>query len=263
VTHRRPSSAFSGGEAGPHDLLRFLGSLADDADAVALEHARDVGRVDRKADDSPVTAADREVERVLRARLERERPGEAIVGEEGGGAIGGRRPGRSWLLDPIDGTAQFARGVPVWATLIGVVEDGAPVAGMVSAPALGRRWWGARGEPSPWRVSDVDDFGEALFSVSRLWWADAAARGRIDALALRCWTAGGYESFFGPVLVAEGAIDIAVMPEVEPWDVVPLQAVVEAAGGRCSPLDCGGPRIGALFSNARLHDAALEALRAA
>ncbi len=241
-------------------LIEFLTSLADDADAVALEHARDGGRVDRKADDSPVTAADREVERALRARLERERPGEAIVGEEGGGAAGA---GRSWLLDPIDGTAQYARGVPVWATLIGVVEDGAPVAGMVSAPALGRRWWGARGEPSPWRVSDVDDFGDALFSVSRLWWADAAARARIDALALRCWTAGGYESFLGPALVAEGAIDVALLPEVEPWDVVPLQAVVEAAGGRCSPVDCGGPRIGALFTNAALHDDALAVLQAA
>jgi histidinol-phosphatase len=243
-------------------LIELLTALADDADAVALRHARDVGRVERKADDSPVTAADREVERVLRARLASERPGEPVVGEEGGGAPEAGA-GRSWLLDPIDGTVHFARGVPLWATLIGVVEDGAAVAGMVSAPALGRRWWGVRGEPSDWRVSDVDDFSDALFSVSRLWWADAAARARIDALALRCWSAGGYESFLGPVMVAEGAIDVALLPEVEPWDVVPLQAVVEAAGGRCSPVDCGGPRVGALFTNAALHADALAALRAA
>jgi histidinol-phosphatase len=235
-----------------------LTALADEADAITVAHARDVGHVERKADDSPVTAADREVERALRARLAVERPRDAVLGEEGGGdGVGGRR----WLLDPVDGTVQFARGIPIWATLIGVEDDGEAAAGMVTAPALGRRWWGVRGEPSPLRVSDVDDLGDAVFASNRLWAAGDAARARIDALARRCWSAGGYESFLGAVMVAQGGIDAALLPEVEPWDVVPLRAVVEAAGGRCALVDCGAPRIGALFTNAALHDEVLAALR--
>jgi histidinol-phosphatase len=245
-------------DRGLRTLAGLLTALADDADAVSLRHAGDVGRVERKADDSPVTAADREVEAVLRARLALERPGEAILGEEGGGAT---TAGRRWLLDPIDGTVQFARGIPLWATLIGLEEDGEAVAGMVSAPALGRRWSGVRGEPSPLRVSEVSSLGDAVFATNRLWAAGDAARARIDALARRCWSAGGYESFLGAVMVAQGGIDAALLPEVEPWDVVPLRAVVEAAGGRCSLLDCGAPRIGALFTNAVLHDQVLTSLR--
>ena len=240
--------------------LELLLALADEADAITRARARDVGRVERKPDASPVTAADRKVEAALRARLAVERPHDGVRGEEGGGD--GSAAGRRWLLDPIDGTVHFARGVPLWATLIGLQEDGEAVAGMVSAPALARRWWGVRGSSSAWRVSGVDAFGDAVFSVSRLWAAGAAVRARVDALAKRCWYPGGYESFLGPVMVAEGAIDLALLPEVEPWDVVPLQAVVEAAGGRCSLLDCGAPRIGALFSNAALHEEALAALTA-
>jgi histidinol-phosphatase len=241
-------------------VIDLLMALADEADAISVRHAGDVGRVERKADDSPVTAADREVERALRARLAAERPGDAVLGEEGGGADGSRRR-RRWLLDPIDGTVQFTRGIPVWATLIGVEEDGEAVAGMVSAPALGRRWWGVRGEPSPWRVSKVRSLSDAVFATNRLWAAGDGTRSRIDALARRCWSAGGYESFLGAVMVAQGGVDAALLPEVEPWDVVPLQAVVEAAGGRCSLVDCGAPRIGALFSNAALHDEVLTSLR--
>jgi histidinol-phosphatase len=250
-------------------VRELLLALADTADALTVARAAAVGRVERKADDSPVTAADREVERALRARLARERPGDAVLGEEDGasGGAGGRR----WLLDPIDGTVHFTRGVPLWGTLIGCEEDGAAVAGMVSSPPLGRRWLGVRGdgalamrdgEARPAHVSDVGVLGDALFSVSRLWAAGAGARTRIDALAARCWSPGGYEAFLGPVMVAEGALDAALLPEVEPWDVVPLRAVVEAAGGRCTLLDCGAPRIGALFSNAVLHDELVAALRA-
>jgi histidinol-phosphatase len=221
-----------------------------------------VGEVRRKADASPVSDVDREVETALRAILAREAPGDAVLGEEhGGGAAAGPDGGRRWLLDPVDGTVQYVRGIPVWGTLIGLEAGGEAVAGMVSAPALRRRWWGVRGEPSPWRASEVDDLADAVLSVSRHWVAADAARARVDALARRCWAAGGFESFLGPVMVAEGALEAALLPEVEPWDVVPLRAVVEAAGGRCTLVDCGAPRIGALFSNAPLHEALLAAVR--
>jgi histidinol-phosphatase len=220
-----------------------------------------MGVVRRKADSSPVTEVDREVEQALRERLSRERPDDAVLGEEDGGdeAV----PGRTrWLLDPVDGTVGYVRGIPIWGTLIGVERDGEALAGMVSAPALGRRWSGVRGEPSLLQASDVDDLGDAVLSVSRYWAAGPETRARLDAVAARAWYGGGYESFLGPVMVAEGAIDVALLPEVEPWDVVPLQAVVEAAGGRVTLLDCGAPRIGALFTNHPLHEPVLDALLA-
>jgi histidinol-phosphatase len=217
--------------------------------------------VRRKADSSPVTEVDQAVERALRAILARERPGDAVLGEEDGGDAE-PVPGRArWLLDPVDGTVSYVRGIPVWGTLIGVERDGEAVAGMVSAPALGRRWSATRDAPAPWRVSEVDDLGDAVLSVSRYWAAGEPTRRRLDAVAARAWYGGGYESFLGPVMVAEGAIDVALLPEVEPWDVVPLQALVEAAGGRVTHLDCGAPRPGALFTNHRLHDPVLDALR--
>jgi histidinol-phosphatase len=231
--------------------------LADAADAITVPRQSDVGATANKADGSPVTEVDREVERALRAILRRERPDDAVLGEEDGGDEAG---GARWLLDPVDGTVHYLRGIPLWATLIGLEEDGHAVAGMVSAPALGRRWWGVRDEPSPWRVSEVADVGDAVFATNRLWVAGDGARGRIDAFARRCWSAGGYEAFLGAVMVAQGGIDAALLPEVEPWDVVPLRAVVEAAGGRCSLIDCGAPRIGALFTNAALHDEVLTSL---
>jgi histidinol-phosphatase len=234
--------------------------LADAADAITVPGQAAIGPVARKADDSPVTAVDRQVERALRDVLAREAPGDAVLGEEEGGddAPGRRR----WLLDPVDGTVHYVRGIPVWGTLIGLQEGERVLAGMVSAPPLGRRWSGVHGEPSPLRVSATEDLGDAVLSVSRLWAAGDATRARVDALARRCWHAGGYESFLGPVMVAQGAIDAALLPEVEPWDVVPLQAVVEAAGGRVSLIHCGAPRIGALFTNADLHDRLVDALTA-
>ena len=213
----------------------------------------------RKADASPVSEVDREVEAALRAVLAREVPDDDVLGEEEGGHYAGGS-GRRWLLDPVDGTVQYVRGIPIWGTLIGLEDGGEAVAGMVSAPALGRRWWGVRGEPSPWRASAVADLGDAVLSVSRHWVAGDEMRARVDALARRCWHAGGFESFLGPVMVAEGGLEAALLPEVEPWDVVPLRAVVEAAGGRCTLLDCGAPRIGALFSNEPLHEQLLAAL---
>ena len=230
----------------------LLVALADAADAITVARRSDVGATANKADGSPVTDVDREVERALRAILARERPDDAVLGEEGGGdAAGGAR----WLLDPVDGTVHYLRGIPLWATLIGLERDGVPVAGMVSAPALGRRWTGGR-------VSELDDLAAAVVSVSRYWAAGDAMRARVDNLAGRAWHAGGYESFLGPAMVADGAIEVALLPEVEPWDVVPLQAVVEAAGGRVTVLDCGAPRPGALFTNDRLHERALDALLA-
>ncbi|MDR1999406.1 MAG: histidinol phosphatase, partial [Frankiaceae bacterium] len=188
--------------------LRLALRLADEADAISLPRfgAADLA-VTQKPDFTPVSDADRSVERTVRRMLSERRPHDAQLGEEfggsgaGGGAAHGADPvraGRTWVIDPIDATKNFVRGVPVWATLIALMIDGAPALGVVSAPALGRRWWAAAGagawrsigggEPAPLRVSGVRDLADASFSYSSLdgW----AARGRgeqIERLIRSCW----------------------------------------------------------------------------
>lgn len=210
-----------------------------------------------------MTALDREVEAELRRVLAARRPGDAVQGEELGSS--GGRSGRRWVLDPVDGTAQFVRGIPVWGTQVALVEDGRAVAAIVSAPAMGRRWWGRVGEGA-WsdrgelRVSAVDEVASAGLSFGRL--AELHDPSRVIALGAACDAAGGYESFWGPMLVAEGVLDIAVLADPEPWDLVPAQVLVEAAGGACTALDLGS-RLGrptAVLTNGLLHEAALSAL---
>jgi histidinol-phosphatase len=221
--------------------------------------------VRRKADRSPATPLESTVERALRERLAAERPGDAVLGEELGGAA---RAGRRWLLDPVDGTAQFVRGIPVWATQVALEVDGAPVAAVVSAPALGRRWWGAAGagafaDGEPIAVSAVDRLDRAGLGHGRLAEiAEPGVRTRVLDVAAGCDMAGGYESFLAPMLVAEGALDVAVVVEAEPWDLAPAAAIVGAAGGRWTAADfrARSGRTGAVLSNAVLHGAAVAAL---
>jgi histidinol-phosphatase len=252
---------------GPADAdLAFALELADRADRISMAGFRGALAVERKPDGSPVTEADRAVERELRARIEAARPEDGLVGEEYGSAGGGER---RWFLDPIDGTRNFVRGIPVFATLIALEVEGRIQVGVVSAPALGSRWWAVRGGGAhasgrPVRVSAVASLEQAQLAYDSV--PGFAVRGleeRFLGLARRCARSRGFGDFWSHVLVAEGCVEIAVEPEVSPWDLAPLLVIVEEAGGRFTDLE-GRPRIdggSAVASNGLLHDQVLEALR--
>ena len=205
--------------------LDFALELADAADAISLPRfgALDL-RVDRKPDLTPVTDADRAVEARIRELIAERRPGDGVFGEEEGGAEDGVR----WIVDPIDGTKNFVRGIPVWATLIALAHDDEFLAGVVSAPALGRRWWAARGEGAfcngtPIRVSSVSQLADAAVS--------AALASDLAALEDVAWHARGLGDFWQHVLVAEGALDAAIDYPLKLWDYAALVPIVEEAGG--------------------------------
>jgi len=242
------------------DDLALAQQLADLADAITVEryHASDL-KVETKPDLTPVTEADRAVEQAIRERLSTDRPGDAIVGEEFGGTA---RAERRWIIDPIDGTKNYVRGIPVWATLIALQDEVA----VVSAPALHRRWWASRGSGAfvdgcPIHVSGIARLSDAQLSFSGF--EDWEELGRLDALlklARRCWRTRGFGDFWGYMLVAEGAIEIACEPVVELWDLAAPQLIVEEAGGRFTDLRGearadGGSGIG---TNGLVHEAALE-----
>jgi histidinol-phosphatase len=248
--------------------------LADVADGMTLARFRaDDLVVSTKPDLTPVTDVDRAVEQAIRERLARDRPDHGVLGEEMGSHVGAEGSLR-WVLDPIDGTKNFVRGIPVWATCIALQRDGEPVVGVVSAPALGRRWWAGRGEGAfagdafaggqRIRVSAVADLADAQLSYDSVPGFEAHGLGeRFLGLARRCWRTRGLGDFWSHVLVAEGAIDVAVEPEVSIWDVAAVQVIVEEAGGRFT--DLGGaarPDGGsAVSTNGLLHDDVLAALR--
>jgi histidinol-phosphatase len=248
------------------DDLAFALALADLADAVTLRRFRATDLVvETKPDLTPVSEADREVETVLRRRIAADRPGDALLGEEYG-AIGDSP--RRWVVDPIDGTKNYVRGVPVWATLIALQVDGAGEIGVASAPALGRRWWARRGQGafadgSPIGVSRVSDLADAHLGYSSL--TGWERLGRLDGfldLTRKCWRTRGFGDFWSHVMVAEGAVDIAAEPEVTLWDLAAVQVIVEEAGGRFTDLAGNATADGgsAVSSNGLLHDAALRVL---
>lgn len=252
--------------------LELALSLADAADAITRDRfgALDL-KVDAKPDLTPVSDADLAVERELRRLLERERPGDAVLGEEFGGDA--EFAGRQWVIDPIDGTKNFVRGVPVWASLIALLVDGVPVIGVVSAPALGRRWWAAAGSgawaqahpgaPKPLGVSAVGDLASASLAFSSLsGWRDRGLREAFIDLTDAVWRVRGYGDFFSYCLVAEGAVDIAAEPEVSLWDLAALDILVREAGGTFTSLDGRpGPHGGdAVATNGALHAAVLSRL---
>jgi histidinol-phosphatase len=231
--------------------------LADAAEALSLPRFRTGLAVETKADMTPVTEADRAVEAELRALLAAERPDDAVLGEEHGATGEGAR---RWVLDPIDGTRNYARGIPVWATLVALEDDGEVRVGVVSAPALGRRWWAERGEGAFANserigVSAVDRIEDAVLSL--------ALENPVPELARRAWHVRGLGDFWAHMLVAEGAVDGAVEAiGVAEWDLAAVQIVVEEAGGKftdfegVSRLDAGS----AVASNGLLHDELLAAL---
>ncbi|HEX2048253.1 MAG TPA: histidinol-phosphatase [Acidimicrobiales bacterium] len=247
------------------DLALAL-ELADVADAMTLARFRDRELVvTTKPDLTPVTEADRAVEQALRDRIAAARPGHAIVGEEFGAEGSG---GWRWILDPIDGTKNYVRGIPVWATCIALQHEEEVVVGVVSAPALGRRWWAARGEGAfaegqAIRVSAVSDLADAQLSYdSVVGWEPHGLGERFLALARRCWRTRGLGDFWSHVLVAEGAVDVAAEPEVSVWDVAAVQVIVEEAGGRFTDLRGAARPDGgsAVSTNGLLHGEVLAAL---
>lgn len=189
-----------------------------------------------------------------------------MLGEEFGLAGGGER---CWVLDPIDGTKNFVRGIPVWGSLIALEVGGKPVVGVVSAPALGRRWWAGQALGSyatggtRLQVSGVAALEDAMFSYdSMAGFADLGLGEAARDLEERCWRSRGFGDFWSHVLVAEGAVDVAAEPDLEHWDMAPLQVIVEEAGGRFTDLaGVARPDGGsAVSTNGLLHDAVLAVL---
>jgi histidinol-phosphatase len=254
------------------DDLRLAHAAADAADAVTMSRflAGDL-RVESKPDLTPVSDADQAAERAIRALLERDRPSDDVLGEEYGAT--GDGSGRRWVLDPIDGTKNFVRGVPVWATLIALQHDGQTVVGVVSAPSLGRRWWGVAGGGA-WtgpstslaracRVSNVSDLADAYLAYSSIPdWAEIDRQPQFLRLLQRVYQTRGYGDFFAHMLVAEGVVDCSAEPEVSLWDLAALQIIVTEAGGRFTDLSgverADGGNV--LASNGQLHDELLEIL---
>ena len=231
--------------------LAYALELADAADALTLPRFRASDlHVETKPDLTPVTDADRATERLLRERIAGDRPGEGVLGEEEGDDGGPTR----WIIDPIDGTRNFSRGIPVWATLIALERDGRIVCGVASAPALGRRWWAARGagafaNGSPIGVSSVSTLAGA--SVSCTYGRDLA---RLEPLV---WHARGLGDFWQHMLVAEGALDAGVDAKLALWDYAALEPIVLEAGGRLAEVK------GQFVSmNGLLHDELVSALSA-
>jgi histidinol-phosphatase len=256
---------------GYDDDLRLAHVLADAADSVTMARfrAQDL-RVDTKPDLTPVTDADRGTEEAIRGNLKRARPRDAVTGEELEDT--GHGP-RRWVVDPIDGTKNFVRGVPVWATLIALMDGDDVVAGVVSAPALNRRWWASAGTgaytgkslsaATRIRVSGIDHLADASLSYSDLaGWSAAGREEAFLALSRAVWRTRGYGDFWSYMLVAEGAVDLACEPEVALHDLAALAVVVAEAGGRFTSLDgTPGPAGGsALASNGALHDEVLGRL---
>jgi histidinol-phosphatase len=231
--------------------------LADAADAISTPRFRSGLAIETKSDLTPVTEADRAVEAELRRILDEARPGDAILGEEGGAEGEGSR---RWIVDPIDGTRNYARGIPIWATLVALETDGVVSVGVVSAPALGSRWWAERGGDAymngePLHVSAVGRVEEAVLSFS--------IENEVPALARQAWHARGLGDFWAHMLVAEGAVDGAVdAVGISEWDLAAVQVIVEEAGGRFSDFD-GISRIDsgtAVTSNGLLHEELLAAV---
>jgi histidinol-phosphatase len=210
----------------PDDDLAFALSLADAADTISMARFRATDlQVETKPDLTPVSEADRLVETTLRARIEQDRPGEAVLGEEEGGDSSADSTA-AWIIDPIDGTRNYTRGIPIWATLI-AFEDRVAV---VSAPALGRRWWAARGQGAfangqRIQVSAIDRLENAtlLYALDR----------PVPERAWDAWHVRGFGDFWAHMLVAEGAAEVAVDAlGLAVWDTAPLGVILEEAGGR-------------------------------
>ncbi len=253
------------------DDLRLAHVLADAVERVTTARFRAEDLVvETKPDLTPVSDADRSAEEIIRHQLKRTRPRDAVQGEEMGTT--GHGP-RRWIIDPIDGTKNYVRGVPVWGTLIALADGDEAVLGLVAAPALGRRWWAANGSGA-WtgrslssakrmQVSQVSRLGDASVSYSSLQgWGELGLRERFVDLCDACWRNRAYGDFWSYMLVAEGGVDIAAEPELALHDMAALAPIVTEAGGRFTSLtgDPGPWGGNAVATNGILHDEVLERL---
>jgi histidinol-phosphatase len=261
-----PSSSYN-------DDLGLAHLLADSAAQIGTSRFRSSDlRVSSKPDMTEVSDADTTIEEVLRSTLSRARPRDGVYGEEYGDNPGAS--GRKWVIDPIDATRNYVRGVPIWATLIALFDRGEPVVGVVSAPALNRRWWAMKGAGAfagrdqragkRIHVSKVASLSDASVSISSITgWAKLDRQGAMLGMLHEAWRERGFGDFYSYCLLAEGAVDIAAEPEVAVWDLAPLALIVEEAGGTFTDLrGRPGPDGGsALATNGLLHDEALERLK--
>jgi histidinol-phosphatase len=256
----------SGDTAGDRDLAADLAlglELAAIADAITLPYYQQRSfNLDWKANHTEVTEADRETESAIATAVMARRPGDGLLGEEHG-IVGNTASPWRWVVDPIDGTSNFVRGIPVWATLIALTHvDHGPVVGVVSAPALARRWWAARGlgafaDGRACRVSTVATIDEAQVCVTFSGgWDEAGLTDKLVALLQKAYRARGFGDFWQHMLVAEGAIDLAIDAiGLAPYDLAAVMVVVEEAGGTFT--DRHGERTylhdSAVSSNGLLH----------
>ena len=247
--------------------LAFANEVADRAAEVALDYFQGEFEVRLKPDSTPVTEADLAVEAMIRERLAGEFPGDAVLGEEHG--LEGDAS-RVWVVDPIDGTKNFAAGIQIWGTLIALVEDGEPVVGLASAPALGERYSASRGSGAfldgrPIRVSTRDSTEGAFVTFGDMEGFQGAGREGFRRLTSVAGRTRGFGDFWGHVLVARGATDVMVEPELRTWDFTALSVIVQEAGGRMTQMD-GSPladRGSALTTNGTIHDRVVELLSGA
>ena len=257
------------------EWLAFAHALCDETDPIALAAFRSELAVDRKADGSYVTAADREVESVIRGRISARYPGHGLIGEEYGEADAGAG-GERWYVDPIDGTHNFLRGLPIFATLLAVERDGEIQVGLMSAPALGQRWYATRGGgawvvggpanpngPRRLRVSTIDDLArsQVLFRSVRDMEASRVAGGFRNLLAAT-WRERGFGDFWGYTHVADGIAEAVMEQDLYPWDLAAPWVIVEEAGGRITDFDGRRSleRGEGFATNGALHQAVLDLL---
>jgi histidinol-phosphatase len=252
--------------------LELALELAVIADGLSMSRYRALDlKIETKPDFTPVTEADKAVEKALRETLSKKRPTDGVIGEEFPNT--NETANRTWIIDPIDGTKNYVRGVPVWATLIALAVDGKPQVGVVSAPAMGRRWWaspedGAHaqdvdGSVRKISVSSVKNISDASFSFSDAVGWDALGSNALSRITSTVWRSRGYGDFWSHLLVAEGAVDIAIEPELQSYDMAAFVAIVKAAGGKVTGSSGQDPLVAghAITSNGLLHEDLLNLIK--
>jgi histidinol-phosphatase len=248
--------------------LEFALEMAVVADQLAMARYRALDlRIETKPDFTPVTEADRAVEAALRDLLANQRPADGVIGEEFPNT--NEKASRTWIIDPIDGTKNYVRGVPVWATLIALAVDGKPQVGVVSAPAMGRRWWASPedgaftqdvdGSVRSINVSVVRELANASFSFSDSVGWESLGPNALTRVTSSVWRSRGYGDFWSHLLVAEGAVDIAIEPELQSYDMAAFIAIVLASGGTVTGANGQDPMLAgnAVTTNGLLHEEVL------